>query len=548
MINDEPKATIVDRSTLSTSYSLDRQTLLLIVICNLLMIALFSRLELAARFLQWGSRYPYLNLDVIVAVLIGLTVSSAFFFWLRSRALQDEVARRLILEQQLHFQTNHDALTGLPNRQYFLEALDQLLKQPRSEKTDVVVLFLDLDGFKVINDSSGHEAGDSLLLAVGRRLQCGTDEQAVLARLGGDEFAILLNRVANVNQVLHYIQRIQLTLKEPLMVGDCEVVVTTSIGVAFASDTNWSASDLLRNADAAMYAAKQRGKSAYEFFDKEMNVKARTHLSLESELRQAIRQQQFRVYYQPIFHLLTNRVVGLEALVRWQHPQRGILTPDHFLDVAEASGLMGEIGDFVFFEACRQVNQWRHTVAHYQTLQLSINLSPRQFQHPAFVKQAADIIHQTAFPAEQLHLEIIENMAMQNTDVAAAVMRQLQTLGVNMALDDFGTGYSSLAYLRRFPLNGLKIDRSFVMELERRAENLNIVRAIIALTKALGLAVTAEGIETAAQLSTLSALGCTYGQGFYFAKPMPAEAMGPFLEDRYNGGQQPINAQWAQVA
>jgi diguanylate cyclase (GGDEF)-like protein len=413
---------------------------------------------------------------------------------------------------------------------------------------DVVVLFLDLDGFKVINDSSGHEAGDAMLLAVGRRLQCGLDDRALLARLGGDEFAVLLSDIANVNQVLHHIQRIQATLKEPMMVGDCEVVVTTSIGVAFASDTEWSASDLLRNADAAMYAAKRRGKSCYEFFDKEMNVKARTHLSLESELRLAIRQQQFRVYYQPIFHLLTNQVVGLEALVRWQHPQRGILTPNHFLDVAEASGLMGEIGDFVFFEACRQVSYWQHTLAHQQALYLSINLSPRQFQHPAFVKQATDIIRQTAFPAEHLQLEIIENMAMQNTDIAATVMRQLQLLGVNMALDDFGTGYSSLAYLRRFPLNGLKIDRSFVMELERRAENLNIVRAIIALTKAMGLAVTAEGIETAAQLSTLSALGCTYGQGFYFAKPMPAEEMAPFLEERYAGGRQSASTNWLQAA
>lgn len=519
------------------------------------MLAFFWTIELAEQYFHWASAYEKFELDELAAAPVALTISLGVFFWHRSRALRHEVEQRTLLEEQLKYQANHDLLTGLPNRKYFLETLEATLKKSKAvakitkdtniradvpyglhrngnksvRPDDIVVLFLDLDGFKVVNDSSGHEAGDQMLLVVSERLGRCLYGEAFVARLGGDEFTVMLANVTSVSQVMQLIHKIQNALQGPILVDDCDVVITTSIGVAFASDTDWTTSELLRNADAAMYAAKRRGKSCYEFFDKEMNVKAKTHLSLESELRTALRQEQFRVYYQPIFHLLTNRVVGVEALVRWDHPQRGILTPNHFLDVAETSGLINDIGDFVFFEACRQVGHWQSMMMQHQKLYLSVNLSPRQFQHPAFVKQAKEIISQTAFPAENLHLEIIENMAMQNTDLATSIMRQLQTIGVNVALDDFGTGYSSLAYLRRFPLNGLKIDRSFVMELERHSENLTIVRAIIALTQAMGLSVTAEGIETASQLTTLSALGCTYGQGFYLARPMPATDMDRFL-------------------
>lgn len=521
---------VVYRSPSKTFLHSNVHTFLISSISTLLLLNLSIYFQLAERFFHWASRYEKWQVDELIVIPVAVAISFGLFYWRRARVLSSEIVHRTSLEERLAFQANHDSLTNLPNRNFFLERLDLLLKHPPGHREDLVVLFLDLDGFKMINDSSGHEAGDQMLLAVARRLQQSTDGQALLARLGGDEFAILIEHVTSISEVLQLIHTIQAALREPMMVDDYEVVVTTSIGVAFASDTNWTASELLRNADAAMYAAKCHGKSCYEFYDNEMSVNARTYLSLESELRQGVRQQQFRVYYQPIYHLLSKRVVGLEALVRWQHPEKGLLTPDHFLGVAETSGLMADIGDFVFLEACRQVSQWQLTLAYQQTLYLSINLSPRQFQHPAFMTQATEIIRQTAFPAEQLHLEIIETMAMQNTDLAATVMRQLQTLGASVALDDFGTGYSSLAYLRRFPLNGLKIDRSFVIELERRAENLTIVRAIIALTQALGLAVTAEGIETASQLSTLSALGCTYGQGYYFARPMPAEEMGLFLE------------------
>lgn len=508
----------------------DRRAVAYIFIGTLLFIELSIYFEWAEQFIHWARDYEHWELDELLFAPIALAFGFGIFFWLRSHALSAEIRQRAVLEAQLTYQANHDDLTGLPNRKLFLEKLDTLLIVAQRTGNDLAVLFLDLDGFKIVNDSNGHEAGDQMLLTVAQRLQPCLYPEAIFARLGGDEFTILLHGAVNTSRVVDTIHALQAQLKEPILIEDCEVVVTTSIGVAFASDTNWTTSELLRNADAAMYAAKRNGKSGYAFFDKEMNVRAKTHLSLESELRQAIRDQQFKVYYQPIFHLLSNRVVGLEALVRWDHPNRGILTPQHFLDVAETTGLMGDIGDFVFLEACRQVSYWQNHYARYNPLYLSINLSPRQFQHPAFVKQATDIIHQTAFPAECLHLEIIETMAMQNAELARVVMRKLQAMGVSVALDDFGTGYSSLSYLRRFPLNGLKIDRSFVMELERQAENLSIVRAIIALTQAMGLAVTAEGIETAAQLSTLSALGCTYGQGFYFARPMPAEAMTAFLE------------------
>lgn len=495
----------------------------------LLLTVLSVYFEWAEQFMLWAAEYEQWEIDELFVAPIAAAIGFGFFFWLRSRSLAAEIRQRKDLEEQLIYQATHDDLTGLPNRKLFLEKLDGLLAISCQQNDEIAVLFLDLNGFKIINDSNGHEAGDQMLLAVAKRLKHCIVHDALLARLGGDEFTILLQSVNSLSQVVQVIHAIQAQLKRPVMLDDCEVVVTTSIGVAFASDTNWTSSELLRNADAAMYAAKQSRNTGYEFFDKEMNVKAKTHLSLESELRQAVRKHQFKVYYQPIFHLLTNRVVGLEALVRWDHPTKGILTPEHFLDVAETSGLMNEIGDFVFLEACRQVSAWHHLFAGRDRIYLSVNLSPRQLQRPTFVKQATEIIRQTAFPAERLHLEIIETMAMQDAELARVVMRQLQALGVSVALDDFGTGYSSLAYLRRFPLNGLKIDRSFVMELERRSENLSIVRAIIALTQAMGLAVTAEGIETASQLATLSALGCTYGQGYYFARPMPADAMSNFL-------------------
>ncbi|MEZ4620415.1 MAG: EAL domain-containing protein [Caldilineaceae bacterium] len=520
-------------------YPSDRFAVISVSLGTCLFLALAIYFEWAEFFLLWARDYEHWEIDELIMTPIALAIGSTLFFWLRSRALCDEIRRRRLLEEQLTYQANYDVLTYLPNRKHFLERLDALLDATTDHSNDIAVLFLDLDGFKVVNDSSGHEAGDQILLVVAKRLRLCIDEAAFLARLGGDEFTIMLEQANQISRIVQIIQRIQAQLKEPIPVAGYEVVIGTSIGVAFASDTNWTSSELLRNADAAMYAAKRNGKSGYEFFESEMNVRARTHLSVESELRQAIRQKQFCVYYQPIFHLLTNQVVGLEALVRWQHPQKGILTPDHFLDVAETSGLMNDIGDFVFLEACRQVSLWQNTVLSQQALYLSVNLSPRQFQHPAFVHQAADIIRQTAFPAERLHLEIIENMAMQDADTARLVMRQLRALGISVALDDFGTGYSSLSYLKRFPLNGLKIDRSFVMELERQAENLNIVRAIIALTQAMGLTVTAEGIETAAQLSTLNALGCTYGQGFYFARPMPANEMHSFLENHSTGTEYP---------
>lgn len=511
-----------------------------IFLASLGLLALSIRHDWSEQFIAWSLQYEHWQIDELLIAPLALAVGFGIFFWLRARALHQEITHRKELEKELLFQANHDVLTGLPNRKRFLEELDELLNATADKGEDIAVLFLDLDGFKIVNDSKGHEVGDQLLLTVAKRLRHCFCPKTFFARLGGDEFTVVVEDAGNIKRVVDVIHCIQAQLREPITIEEYDVVVTTSIGVAFASDTNWTSSELLRNADAAMYAAKCNGKSGYAFFDEEMNVKAKTHLSLESELRQAIKHKQFRVYYQPIFHLLTNRVVGLEALVRWDHPERGILTPYHFLDVAETTGLIRDIGDFVFFEACRQVSVWQHQFTQHNPLYLSVNLSPHQFQQPAFVEQATQIIQQTSFPADCLHLEILENMAMQDADMARMVMRRLQSIGVSVALDDFGTGYSSLSYLRRFPLNGLKIDRSFVMELERRAENLNIVRAIIALTQAMGLAVTAEGIETAAQLSTLSALGCTYGQGYYFARPMPAADVATFLQrqsENHNNGR-----------
>jgi len=504
-------------------------TFLLITLSTLSLYLLVSSLQLAEHFFTWSTRHEAWPIEELLLILLALAVTLGVTYAKRARALNEEIARRLRLEATLAFQDEHDALTKLPNRKLFLAEANTLLNQRAHTQTDTVVLALDLDDFRIINDSKGYEAGDQLLLTVARRLQHRFAQQAFIARLGGDEFLLLLKEQQNVQQVNQLIQQIQALLQEPIRIGSCDMVVTTSIGAAFATGINGKAEELLCNADAALSRAKSRGKSAYAFFENAMNVAARAYLALESELRQAVQQQQFRVYYQPIFHLPSNRVVGLEALVRWQHPEKGILTPDYFLDVAESSGMMTEIGQFVFDEACRQVGQWQQCFACQQTLYLSINLSADQFQHPTFIEQATELIQQTAFPADQLHLEILEGIAMQHTEAAIATMHQLQRLGIHIALDDFGTGYSSLAYLRHFPINGLKLDRSFVVALEAQTKNLTILQGIIGLTQALGLELIAEGIETASQLSTLNALGCTYGQGYYFAKPMPAEAMRPFL-------------------
>lgn len=438
-----------------------------------------------------------------------------------------DITERKALEEQLSHQAFSDSLTSLPNRALFLHRLTGSLSRGRHRGNLVAVLFLDLDRFKVINDSLGHQVGDQLLVAVGQRLQACLRPEDTVARLGGDEFAILLEDVGNVAAATSVAERIADQLQSPLTCAGHEVFVTTSIGVALGSPGNDRTEELLRNADLAMYQAKNKGKAQYEVFHSGMNIPTRAHLELETDLRRAIERGEFRVRYQPIIELSTGKVAEVEALIRWEHPRRGWLSPAEFIPLAEETGLIVPIGQWVLEEACRQARMWDGELAARGSppLIVSVNLSPRQFQHPKLMDEITRTLSKTGLNPASLKLEITETVMMQDSDSTLTKLRELKELGVRLAVDDFGTGYSSLSYLKRFPVDTVKIDRTFVSGLGRDSEDTAIVRAVVTVAQALKLKVTAEGVESGEQMAQLWALGCDQAQGNYFAKPLTAEAL-----------------------
>jgi diguanylate cyclase (GGDEF)-like protein/PAS domain S-box-containing protein len=444
-----------------------------------------------------------------------------------------DVTERKALVEQLSCQAFHDLLTGLPNRALFMDRLERSITRAIRRGNKVAVLFMDLDNFKVINDSLGHKAGDQLLVAVAERLKTCLRSDDTAARLGGDEFTILVEDIAGVGDVSRIAERIADILRPPFTLEDQEVFATVSTGIALNSTAQEQPADLLRHADLAMYRAKRRGKARYEVFEPSMDAKAVERLMLETGLRRALLRQQFRVYYQPIVALDNNKVAGVEALVRWEHPQRGLLLPEAFLSVAEETGLIVGIGQWVLQEAGKQARIWQERYPATPPLTISVNLSTREFFHPKLV---AEVLDESEIDPASLQLEITEGaMRTNGTSSTDRTLRNLKRMGVQLAIDDFGLGYSSLSYLKRFPVDFLKIDRTFIAGLGRGpngvAKDTEIVKAMIELTHALGLKVIAEGVETSEQLARLRNMKCDFAQGNYFSEPLPSEALGDILAE-----------------
>jgi diguanylate cyclase (GGDEF)-like protein/PAS domain S-box-containing protein len=443
-----------------------------------------------------------------------------------------DITERVVAEDRLAYAATHDPLTGLPNRSLFLEHLGQAIaRSKRHPEYSYAVLFLDLDRFKIINDSLGHVAADRLLVALSRRLKACLRPEDVIARFGGDEFTILLSDTRDATAASRVARRIRSELRAPLTAGGHEVFTSASIGIALGSQGYDSPEDCLRDADAAMYRAKSLGKSRHEVFDRSMNERAAALLKLETDLRRAVERGEFRVHYQPIVSLAEGHVVGFEALLRWEHPEEGLLPPSRFMAVAEETGLITEVGGWVLREACRQVREWQG--ASRRHLMVSVNLGSREFSQPDLVGQIRPALEGAGLRPGDLRLEITEGVVMGDAAAASALLGELKEVGVGLDIDDFGTGYSSLSYLHEFDIDVLKIDRSFIRRMCADDGNFEIVRTIVSLAHSLKLEVTAEGVETEEQLSRLRGLGCEYGQGYYFSRPAEAAAAEPLITRRW---------------
>jgi diguanylate cyclase (GGDEF)-like protein/PAS domain S-box-containing protein len=445
-----------------------------------------------------------------------------------------DVTDRKRAEEKLLHDALHDELTGLPNRALFMDRLRQSMERSRREPERLTaVLFLDLDRFKIVNDSLGHLMGDELLIQIAGSLAAALRPSDTIARVGGDEFAILLEGGRDVNDAVRVANRIHDRLAAPVDLGGHEIFVTSSIGIAVHTPEYQRPEDLLRDADTAMYRAKSSGRACHVVFNRVMHRFVMARLQLETDLRRAVERGQLRVHYQPFVDLASGAVMGFEALLRWHHPRRGLLPPEEFLSVAEETGLIVPIGRFVLLEGCRQIRelQIKHPEEH-GALRLSVNLSNKQFFQADLFGQIEEALATSGLAPACLGLEITEGVIIRHADSAASRFSRLKSLGVQLYLDDFGKGYSSLNYLHRFPMDILKIDRSFVSRIDEAEGNLAIVRAIVTLAHQLGMEVVAEGIQTAEQQEKLRALGCEYGQGFYLAEPLPADRAEAFLMRR----------------
>ncbi|HJZ68592.1 MAG TPA: EAL domain-containing protein [Blastocatellia bacterium] len=466
----------------------------------------------------------------------GLAVMDSNRHVYRMTGSVTDVTDQKTAEKQLLHNAFHDPLTGLPNRALFTDRLKRVLDEVKSgEGNSFAVLFLDLDRFKVVNDSLGHQIGDQLLVATARRLEACLRPGDMVARLGGDEFAIIVDRVKHPSDAMQAAERIREHLAAPFNLSGHEVFISASIGIALNQIASEEPEDILRNADTAMYRAKEHGRGSFELFDKGMHIRNAALSQLETGLRRALAHSEFRVHYQPIISLDSWRISGFEALVRWEHPEHGYISPLKFIPVAEETGLIIPIGQWVLREACKQLRAWQEQFPSDPPLSISVNLSGKQFSQPDLIDQISEILEETGLAPDSLKIEITESAIIENIDAAATTLKRIKALGVRLSLDDFGTGYSSLSYLHRFPIDTLKIDRSFVSRINL-PKNTEIVRTILTLASNLGMDVVAEGVETRDQILQLTGLNCEYVQGYLLSKPIDGRAMRELISEIYNRG------------
>jgi diguanylate cyclase (GGDEF)-like protein/PAS domain S-box-containing protein len=448
----------------------------------------------------------------------------------RMAGSQSDITARKVAEEKLQHDALHDDLTCLANRVLFMDRLScAMADYERTPTNQFAVLFFDLDRFKNVNDSLGHPLGDKLLKGIAQRLEHYLRPGDTVARIGGDEFAILLNRINDIPGAIHVAERIQELLGMTFSIEGHEVFVTASIGIAHSATGYRSPDEIMRDADIAMYRAKAAGKARYEVFDRDMHQSAVALLKLETELRLAVQNNDFAMHYQPIVNLKSGRIVGFEGLVRWMHAERGIVSPNSFIAIAEETGLIVPLGWWVLEESCRQTRHWQERFASDPPLFISVNVSGKLFLKRGIVERLVSILESTRLPPESLRLEVTENVVLEHVDTALDNLQQLRALGIQLSIDDFGTGYSSLSYLQRFHYDELKIDRSFVSRLGHGSDSRAIVETILGLASNLGIGVVAEGVETAEQADRLRQMACPHGQGFWFSRPVTADAAGNLL-------------------
>ena len=512
-------------------------------------------LSLIGGIIVWRFRQP---LSLAIAIFVALGILLIFFFvtfleagWipLIVPALGLLVTGSSVAAYKLFHDTYYDVLTGLPNRNLLIKEINKKNSQVQQQGNSLIaVIFLDLDRFQIVNDNFNYQVGDRLLIAVSKRLKSCVNHQDIVARIGGDEFGVLLTNITNVKQATSVTDEMQNKLMMPFKIKAEEVFISASFGIAFnqidydkADDiellVNRQPEELLRDAHTAMYRAKALGKARYEVFSKGMRTQIVSRLQLENELRRAIAalstetNPEFLVFYQPIISLQTGKVVGFEALIRWQSPGK-FISPAEFIPLAEETGLIIPLGEWILKESCRQLKNWQEQFSLPSPLSLSVNLSSQQFSQPDLTERVEKILKETKLDGHNLKLEITESMAMQDVETTIATILRLKAFNLRFSIDDFGTGYSSLSYLHRFPVDTLKVDRSFVSRMEESSENLAIVQTVIMLSHKLGMDVVAEGVEKASQMEILRELGCEYAQGYYFSKPLNSEAATALLAEQ----------------
>jgi diguanylate cyclase (GGDEF)-like protein/PAS domain S-box-containing protein len=492
--------------------------------------ALEAHTQLKTAHFESEHRIRHKSSNYIWVLCRGLAVQDSSNAPARMAGSQTDITLRKVFEEQLRHQALHDSLTSLPNRALFLDRLTQAIRLSERQKDyHFAVIFLDLDRFKVLNDGLGHVIGDSLLNMFAEKLQqilravdtvC--RHTGTLARFGGDEFVLLLDNISGVGDATLVASRIERMLQEPFEIEQHEVFTTASIGIAMSGPGYSSPEELIRNADTAMYRAKARGRSCFEIFDADMHSKAIERLQLENNLRRAIERGEFCVHYQPIVCLKTGRILAFESLVRWEHPDRGMISPIEFIPVAEETGMIVAIGEFVLRTSCLQLREWRRQCPGQENLMISVNLSVKEFSKANLIGSIADILTETDVSPHHLKLEITESALMESVEFVTRTLRQLRDMGIQLAIDDFGTGYSSLSYLHRFPMHTLKVDQAFIRDMSSSHESGQIVKTVLLLAQALSMSTIAEGIEGESQALALRALHCEAGQGYYFSRPLPA--------------------------